>query len=167
MSTDGSAGCRGRSGGDHSLVPLALKRGTGPTGVGACPIAESWELTPWRMLLRYHGYSVSGEEPDISLLEAFGNLFESPSSAVLIEASAALEKFAPLQKARAATRPRLTRLCRTTVPKVCPSSSQVAICHAKLVARLIALSHSDDLDVSIAGGRVLRALSTSVAVRVA
>lgn len=90
------------------------------------------------MLLRYRGTSGSGEDPDISLLEAFGNLFESPSSVVLIEASAALEEFAPLHK--------------------------VAICHAKLVARLIALSHSDDLDVSIAGGRVLRALSTSVAV---
>jgi len=51
------------------------------------------------MLLRYRGTSVSGEEPDISLLEAFGNLFESPASAVLIEASAALEAFAPSHKA--------------------------------------------------------------------
>eukprot|EP00964_Phaeocystis_antarctica_P085882 scaffold54313_cov63-Phaeocystis_antarctica.AAC.1 len=48
---------------------------------------------------RYRGTSVNGEGPDISLLEAFGNLFESPSSAVLIEASAALEAFAPLHKA--------------------------------------------------------------------
>jgi len=47
----------------------------------------------------YRGTSVNGEGPDISLLEAFGNLFESPSSAVLIEASAALEAFAPLHKA--------------------------------------------------------------------
>ena len=41
------------------------------------------------------------------LLEAFGNLFESPSSHVLVEASAALEVFAPHHK--------------------------VAICHAKLL----------------------------------
>ena len=53
------------------------------------------------MLLRYRGTSGSGEDPDISLLEAFGSLFESPSSVVLIEASAALEEFAPLHKVRA------------------------------------------------------------------
>jgi len=119
------------------------------------------------MLLRYRGASDSGEEPDISLLEAFGNLFESPSSAVLVEASAALEVFAPLHKARALLlAPSRLGYAAPLSPKVCPPSPQVAICHAKLVARLIALSHSDDLDVSIAGGRVLRALSTSVAIAV-
>ena len=76
-----------------------------------------------------------GADSDVLLLEAFGNLFESPSSHVLVEASAALEVFAPHHK--------------------------VAICHAKLVARLIALSHSDDIEVSVAGGKVLRALSMS------
>ena len=40
-------------------------------------------------------------------------------------------------------------------------AAQVAICHAKLVARLIALSHSEIREVSIAGGQVLKALSMS------
>jgi len=83
----------------------------------------------------YRGPPDSGGEPDISLLEAFGNIFESPWPAVLVEASKALELFAPTHK--------------------------VAICHAKLVARLIALSHSEIREVSIAGGQVLKALSMS------
>ena len=83
-------------------MPLAVKRGTGPTGESGpllhhCQKAGNPSL--WWMLFRYRGTSVNGEGPDISLLEAFGNLFESPSSAVLIEASAALEAFAPLHKA--------------------------------------------------------------------
>ena len=52
------------------------------------------------------------------------------------EACAALQVFAPMHK--------------------------VAICHAKLVARLISLSHSGDEVVSVAGGQVLRALSLTV-----
>ena len=73
-----------------------------------------------------------GEEPD-TLLGAFGSLFDSPSPHVLIEVCSALEVYAPLHK--------------------------VAICHAKLVARLIALSHSEERSVSVAAGQVLRALS--------
>lgn len=73
-----------------------------------------------------------GEEAE-TLLGAFGSLFGSPSPQVLIEVCAALEVYAPMHK--------------------------VAICHAKLVARLIGLAHSVERDVSVAAGQVLRALS--------
>ena len=83
----------------------------------------------------YKGPPEGDDEPEL-LLGAFGNLFESPHSQVLVEACAALQVFAPMHK--------------------------VAICHAKLVARLISLSHSGDEVVSVAGGQVLRALSLTV-----
>ena len=83
----------------------------------------------------YKGPAEKDEAPDL-LLAAFGNLFDSPSPRVLIEACKCLEIFAPLHK--------------------------VPICHAKLVQRLITLTHSEDMAVSVAGGQVLRALSMTV-----